>query len=88
MSRWMFRIARNLHLNRIRARKVRGEEPLDEERTMGGHVVNGVRVMESRLTYAAVRQCVAHRARASSRCLAHNGCSFSSLTSTSAPKGD
>lgn len=58
LDSWMFQIARNLNLNNIRARKVRGVHlapaALDD---VAGE--DGVRVAESRLTIATVRHLVA-----------------------------
>ena len=59
LDSWMFRIARNLHLNQVRHQGVRREQPLDEEWGEIGHVTDGERVMEAHLTYEAVRKCVA-----------------------------
>ncbi len=58
LDSWMYRIARNIFLNEMRARKVRREhlKLFDPEETV---VVDGVRAMESRLTFARVRDLVA-----------------------------
>lgn len=58
LDSWMFQIARNLNLNNIRARKVRGAHlaPVALEGIIGE---DGFRVAESRLTIAAVRDFVA-----------------------------
>ncbi len=54
----MYRIARNLHLNNIRAQNVRGEHLAPADPEIHG-AVDGVRIMESHLTYEAVRGFVA-----------------------------
>jgi RNA polymerase sigma-70 factor (ECF subfamily) len=59
LDSWMFRIARNLYLNQIRDRAVRREQPFEEEWVESSHQTDGERIMESRLTYGAVRKCVA-----------------------------
>lgn len=59
LDSWMFRIARNLYLNQVRDRGVRREQPYEDEWGETGHHTDGERIMESRLTYGAVRQCVA-----------------------------
>ena len=58
LDSWMYRIARNVFLNEMRARKVRREhlKLVDPKETV---VVDGVRAMESRLTFARVRDLVA-----------------------------
>ncbi len=58
LDSWMYRNARNVFLNEMRARKVRSEhlKLVDPEQTV---VVDGVRAMESRLTFARVRDLVA-----------------------------
>ncbi len=58
LDSWMFRIARNLNLNNLRARGVRGEHlaPVDAEEHLA---VDGVRAMESQLTLGAVRRFIA-----------------------------
>jgi RNA polymerase sigma-70 factor (ECF subfamily) len=55
LDNWMFQIARNLNLNNIRARKVRGAhlKPVELE-TLHGE--DGRRIVESRLTFEAVRR--------------------------------
>src|SRR6185436_20868209 len=55
LDSWMFQIARNLNLNNIRARKVRGShlQPVDLD---GIHGEDGRRVVESRLTFESVRR--------------------------------
>ena len=54
LDSWMYRIARNLHINNLRSRKVRGEHltPADPEQHLK---VDGARAQESRLTFNAVR---------------------------------
>ncbi len=60
LDSWMFRIARNLHLNMIRSEKIRGDHlaPVDVELQADG-ATDGPAVVESRLTYEAVRRFVA-----------------------------
>lgn len=58
LDSWMYRIARNQHLNNIRARNVRGEHLAPADPEVHGSI-DGVRVMESQLTFAAVRGFVA-----------------------------
>ena len=60
LDSWMFTIARNLHLNQIRSRGVRGDHlvPADSDREPGSPV-DGEAVIESRMTYEAVRRFVA-----------------------------
>ncbi len=58
LDSWMYRIARNLHLNNIRARNVRGEHLAPADPEIHG-AVDGARIMESQLTYAAVRGFIA-----------------------------
>jgi RNA polymerase sigma-70 factor (ECF subfamily) len=55
LDNWMFEIARNLHLNRVRALRVRGAglTAPDPDDLRGA---DGWRVVESRLTLKAVRQ--------------------------------
>lgn len=57
LDSWMYRIARNLFLNEIRGRKVRGldSRPVDLDEH---HNVDGARAMEARLTIEAVRRLV------------------------------
>jgi RNA polymerase sigma-70 factor (ECF subfamily) len=57
LDSWMFQIARNLNLNNIRARKVRGGHlaPVPFDDIPGD---DGSRIAESRLTVASVRQFV------------------------------
>ena len=57
LDSWMYRIARNLYLNRLRAGRVRGEhlQPVDPDQHVS---VDGARAMEARLTFSAVRQCI------------------------------
>lgn len=55
LDSWMYRIARNLHLNNRRAMGVRGQhlssvDPLDHA------AVDGVRAMEAQLTFESVRR--------------------------------
>jgi RNA polymerase sigma-70 factor (ECF subfamily) len=54
LDSWMYRIARNLHLNNLRAKGVRGEHlsAIDPDDVVS---VDGVRAMEAQLTYEAVR---------------------------------
>ena len=59
LDSWMFKIARNLHLNTIRSRGIRGEHlvPVEVDReTASPH--DGRAVVEARLTYASVRRLV------------------------------
>ena len=55
LDSWMFQIARNLNLNNLRARKVRGAHlnPVDLDEVRGE---DGQRVVESKLTLEAVRR--------------------------------
>lgn len=55
LDSWMFQIARNLNLNNIRARKIRGGHlaPVSFDDVAGD---DGHRIAESRLTINAVRQ--------------------------------
>ncbi len=55
LDSWMFQIARNLNLNNIRARRVRGSnlQPVALDDVRGE---DGRRVMESKLTFDAVRR--------------------------------
>lgn len=54
LDSWMYRIARNLHLNNIRAKGVRGEH-LSSVEPGDAAAVDGVRVAEAQLTYETVR---------------------------------
>lgn len=58
LDSWMFRIARNLHLNEVRAQGVRRRHlqtvDVDDEA-----VVDGKRELEARLTFVSVRRFVA-----------------------------
>ena len=58
LDSWMYRIARNLHLNNIRAQKVRGETQ-DPEILDRHHSVDGERVADAQLTFGAVRRLMA-----------------------------
>lgn len=58
LDSWMYRIARNQHLNNIRARNVRGEHLAPADPEIHGSI-DGARIMESHLTYEAVRGFVA-----------------------------
>jgi RNA polymerase sigma-70 factor (ECF subfamily) len=53
LDSWLFAIARNLNLNNIRARRVRGEDraPVDLDDHLA---IDGERAVEARLTYASV----------------------------------
>jgi RNA polymerase sigma-70 factor (ECF subfamily) len=55
LDSWMFQIARNLNLNSIRARKVRGShlQPVELDDIRGE---DGRQVVESKLTFDAVRR--------------------------------
>lgn len=59
LDSWMFTIARNLHLNAVRSRGIRGDHlvPADSDREPGTPT-DGAAVIESRLTYEAVRRFV------------------------------
>lgn len=54
LDSWLFRIARNIHLNELRARAVRARH-LQTVAADGEPEVDGARTMEGRLTLAAVR---------------------------------
>ncbi len=58
LDSWMYRIARNLHLNTLRAQKVRGEDqdPVDLDRHRS---LDGVGAVEAQLTFASVRRLMA-----------------------------
>lgn len=56
LDSWMYRIARNLHLNTIRANGVRSAHAAANDAHQG--VVDGERVMESQLTFGSVRRFV------------------------------
>ena len=53
LDSWVFRIIRNIHLDRLRARSVRAEH-LRLVKSADGHGVDGVREMDARLTLQAV----------------------------------
>lgn len=57
LDSWMYRIARNTYLNRLRAQRVRGEhlQPVELDRHVN---VDGVGQMDARLTFAAVRRLI------------------------------
>ena len=57
LDSWIFKIARNLHLNMVRGRGLRGDHlvPVDAEQQIGDPV-DSTRAMENRLTYEAVRR--------------------------------
>jgi RNA polymerase sigma-70 factor (ECF subfamily) len=58
LDSWMYRIARNLHLNELRSRKARGEHlTLIEDRDAPRE--DGVAATESRLEFSQVRELVA-----------------------------
>lgn len=54
LDSWMYRIARNLHLNNLRSKGVRGQHlaSIDADEY---HRVDGQRAMEAQLTFKAVR---------------------------------
>lgn len=54
LDSWMFRIARNLHLNNMRAGGIRNDylKTIDPAQTL---IVDGTGAMESRMTFQAVR---------------------------------
>ena len=54
LDSWMYRIARNLHLNDLRARGVRSQHLASVDPAEHG-TVDGVRVAEAQMTYEAVR---------------------------------
>lgn len=58
LDSWMYRIARNIHLNNLRAMGVRGEHlaPLELDRHAS---VDGERIAESQIAFATVRRFVA-----------------------------
>lgn len=58
LDSWMYRIARNLFLNDVRAKGVRREHLSSVDPSDAG-AVDGVRVAEAQLTYQAVRGLVA-----------------------------
>lgn len=55
LDSWLFRIARNLHLNDMRAQGVRSRHLSTLETQEGGKEVDGARALESRMTLAKVR---------------------------------
>jgi RNA polymerase sigma-70 factor (ECF subfamily) len=57
LDSWMYRIARNLHLNAIRANGLRGEQVAANDIEQQA-VVDGERVMDSQLTFESVRRFV------------------------------
>ena len=59
LDSWMFRIARNLHLNDMRAKGVRGQH-LSSIDARELDRVDGVRAIESHITFNAVRKFVNH----------------------------
>jgi RNA polymerase sigma-70 factor (ECF subfamily) len=61
LDSWMYRIAQNLWLDRVRARKVRGEQ-VDVESAEAVAGPDGREVVESRLTLSAVNAAMAHLA--------------------------
>lgn len=58
LDSWMYRIARNTHLNALRAGRVRRDHLQSVDSDDMGRV-DGARAMEARLTFAAVRDFVA-----------------------------
>jgi RNA polymerase sigma-70 factor (ECF subfamily) len=54
LDSWMYRIARNLHLNNMRARGVRSQHLASVDPAEHG-TVDGVRVAEAQMTFQAVR---------------------------------
>lgn len=54
LDSWMFRIARNLHLNNLRAKGVRHQHLASVDPAEHG-TVDGVRAVEAQMTYQAVR---------------------------------
>lgn len=52
---WLFQIARNLWIDRIRSRQSR-ERTVEAVQQLGGHYVDGQRVMEHRLTLGSIRE--------------------------------
>jgi RNA polymerase sigma-70 factor (ECF subfamily) len=59
LDSWMYRIAQNLWLDRMRAKKVRGVQvDVDAAEALGDS--NGRKVVENRLTLAAVGAAMAH----------------------------
>ena len=54
LDSWMYRIARNLHFNKLRAKRVRGKhlQLVDWDRQVS---FDGGRAMDARLTFVAVR---------------------------------
>ena len=57
LDSWMYRIARNLHLNNLRAKGVRHQHLASVDPVEHG-TVDGVRAAESQMTYEAVRRFV------------------------------
>ncbi len=59
LDSWMYRIAQNLWLDRVRARKVRGEQVnVEAAETLAG--VDGREVVESRMTLEAVSDALSY----------------------------
>ena len=57
LDSWMYKIARNLHLNNLRAQKVRGEA--QDPMVLENHSpLDGVRAAESHLTFKNVKACL------------------------------
>jgi RNA polymerase sigma-70 factor (ECF subfamily) len=54
LDRWVFQIMKSVWLNSRRAAAIRQTEPLDNHD--GGHVIDGARTVEARLTLAEVRK--------------------------------
>lgn len=59
LDSWLFRIARNIHLNEIRARAVRTRH-LESVAAEGVPQVDGNREMEGRLMLASIRRLLSH----------------------------
>ena len=57
LDSWMYKIARNLHLNNLRAQKVRGE-PQDPAVLDYHFPLDGTRMAEAHLTFENVKTCV------------------------------
>jgi RNA polymerase sigma-70 factor (ECF subfamily) len=57
LDSWMFRIAKNIWIDKVRAARVRAAEPLDGDETSGA--LDGVREVEARLTMAATARAFA-----------------------------
>ena len=57
LDSWMYRIARNLHLNNLRAKGVRHQHLASVDPVEHG-AVDGVRAAEAQMTYEAVRRFV------------------------------